>query len=78
MQVTPLKAVLPLVAAWVRVSDARIAALEAALTESQRVRATLEAKLLTVINTARAEGQLDPSIADGSRPGGVLPGDRIV
>jgi hypothetical protein len=74
VQVTPLRAVLPLVAAWVRESESRLAALEAALTDSQRQRATLEARLLHVINTARAEGQLLPPIEE--RPGGPLPGDK--
>ena len=74
VQITPLKAVLPLVAAWVRDAESRIATLEAALTESQRQRMTLEAKLLSVVNVARAEGQLLPPIDE--RPGGPLPGDK--
>jgi hypothetical protein len=74
VQITPLRAVLPLVAAFVRDAEARIAALEAALTETQRQRMTLEAKLLAVVNTARAEGKLLPAIV--GRPGGPIPGDQ--
>lgn len=72
-QLSPLKAILPLVAAWVRSVERRIEAIErhaaGGLPPDQ------EAHLMRLIDNARAAGQLEGAISDAARPGGRLPDD---
>jgi hypothetical protein len=53
-------------------TDARIEALESALTPEQRKRATLEAQALQLLSIARSEGMLLDPIE--RRPGGFIEG----